>query len=271
MAEIRSAHAQINSSGENLSDRMLAYAMTLALPESFVTIKQTLWLQEPLTSSAVQAAVQAEWTRRLTEEVATANRVLENHAQGNKHNGRAKAREWSKKWCSIHRVSSHNTRDCSLRKFNNNNKQPGHVRVVNSESVEAEEPASTFHAIAATTISSHGDIFIVDSGASHHMVNNKNLLHNYRPPTTVKSVKIGNGAILLVAGQGTMTIGVTILQEVLHVPQLQCNLLAVNKVPSGFHWAFSNTKGELLDSHNQVCLSASFSKGIYSLQSGTIS
>lgn len=266
MAEIRSAHAQINSSGENLSDRMLAYAMTLALPESFITIKQTLWLREPLTSSAVQAAVQAEWTRRSTEEVATANRVVENRSQGNNHNGRAKAREWSEKWCSIHRVSSHNTRDCSLRKSNNNNKQSGHVRVVNCESAETEESASTFHAVAATTISSHGDIFIVDSGASHHMVNNKNLLHNYRPPTTVKSVKIGNGAILLVAGQGTMTIGVTILQEVLHVPQLQCNLLAVNKVPSGFHWAFSNTKGELLDSHNQVCLSAPFSKGAYSLQ-----
>ncbi|OWZ26661.1 hypothetical protein C356_06869, partial [Cryptococcus neoformans c45] len=68
MAEIRSAHAQINSSGENLSDRMLAYAMTLALPESFTTLKQTLWLREPLTSSAVQAAVQAEWTRRSSEE-----------------------------------------------------------------------------------------------------------------------------------------------------------------------------------------------------------
>lgn len=135
MAEIRSAHAQINSSGENLSDGMLVYAhaMTLALPESFTTIKQTLWLQEPLTSSAVQAAVQAEWTMRSTEEVATGNRMLENHSQGNKHNGRAKAREWSEKWCSIHRVSSHNTRDCSLRKFNNNNRQSGQARVVNSE------------------------------------------------------------------------------------------------------------------------------------------
>lgn len=75
MAEIRSAHTQINSGGENLSDQMLAYAMTLALPESFVTIKQTLWLKEPLTSSAVQAAVQAEWTRRTTEESAIAYRV----------------------------------------------------------------------------------------------------------------------------------------------------------------------------------------------------
>ncbi|QPK66925.1 hypothetical protein CNBG_10108 [Cryptococcus deuterogattii R265] len=271
MAEIRSAHAEINSCGENLSDRMLAYAMTLALPESFTTIQQTLWLQEPLTSSAVQAAVQADWTRRLTKEAATANRVRKNHTQGNKHNGRAKTREWSEKWCSIHRVSSHNTRECSLRKFNNSSNQSGQAKAVNSESAKTEEQASTFHAVATITTSVHDNTFIVDSSASHHMVSNKDLLHNYGPPTTVKSVKIGNGAILLVAGQGIMTIGVTNLQEVLHVPQLQCNLLAVNKVPSGFHWAFSNTKGELLDNHNQICLSAPYKKGAYSLQNGIIS
>lgn len=266
MAEIRSAHAQINSSGENLSDRMLAYAMTLALPESFTTVKQTLWLREPLTSSAVQAAVQAEWTRRSSEEVAMANRVQESHTQGNKSNRRAKPREWTEKWCSIHKVPTHNTRDCSLRKFSNNHSQSGQARVGTGESAKAEELASTFHAVAATTTCFHDNSFIVDSGASHHMVSNKGLLHNYGPATIVRSVKIGNGTILPVAGQGTMTIGATTLQQVLHVPQLQCNLLAVNKVPSGFHWAFSSSKGELFDQSNQVCLSAPFKDGAYSLQ-----
>ncbi len=41
LARIRSAHAQINTGGENLSDRMLGYAMTVALKESFAIIKQT--------------------------------------------------------------------------------------------------------------------------------------------------------------------------------------------------------------------------------------
>nr|XP_019014832.1 uncharacterized protein I206_00919 [Kwoniella pini CBS 10737]OCF53613.1 hypothetical protein I206_00919 [Kwoniella pini CBS 10737] len=54
-AQFRSAHAQINSGGESLSDRMLAYAMTLALPDSCSTLKPTLWLREPLTSASVQA------------------------------------------------------------------------------------------------------------------------------------------------------------------------------------------------------------------------
>ena len=36
MAKIRSSHAQISAGGMALSDKMLAYAMTMALPESFV-------------------------------------------------------------------------------------------------------------------------------------------------------------------------------------------------------------------------------------------
>ena len=76
LAEIRSAHAQINSSGtENLSDGMLAYAMTLALPESYDTLKQTLWLRDNLKSADVQAAVNAEWTRRGAAGEASANKV----------------------------------------------------------------------------------------------------------------------------------------------------------------------------------------------------
>lgn len=68
------------------------------------------------------------------------------------------------------------------------------------EFAKAEELASTFHAVAATTTCFHDNTFIVDSGASHHMVSNKDLLRNYWPPTTVRSVKVGNGTILLIAG-----------------------------------------------------------------------
>ena len=56
LARIRSAHAQINTGGENLSDRMLGYAMTVALKESFAIIKQNLWLREPLRSADVAGA-----------------------------------------------------------------------------------------------------------------------------------------------------------------------------------------------------------------------
>ena len=45
---------------------MLAYAMTLALPESYTTVKQNLWLRSPFTSAEIVGVVQAEWARRKT-------------------------------------------------------------------------------------------------------------------------------------------------------------------------------------------------------------
>jgi hypothetical protein len=49
LPRIKSAYAQINAGGENFSDRILAYAMAIALADSFNTMKQALWLQKPLT------------------------------------------------------------------------------------------------------------------------------------------------------------------------------------------------------------------------------
>jgi hypothetical protein len=46
---------------------MLAYAMTIALPESWSTQKQSLWLQEPLKFESVASAIRAEWQRRLLD------------------------------------------------------------------------------------------------------------------------------------------------------------------------------------------------------------
>jgi len=77
LARIRSAHAQINAGGENLSDRMLGYAMTMALPESFAIIKQNLWLRELLRSD-VAGAVQAG-ARRKTNDTTIALFVQRNN------------------------------------------------------------------------------------------------------------------------------------------------------------------------------------------------
>lgn len=137
-----------------------------------------------------------------------------------------------------------------------------------NESPEPEDLGLILNATAAVASTNSEDTFIVDSGASHHMVSNKDLLHDYGPPIVTK-VKIGNGAILPVAGQGVVKFGTTTLQQVLHVPSLQCNLLAVNKIPPKLCWSFSNTEGKLLDqSTNKVHLSAPFKNGAYSLQAG---
>jgi hypothetical protein len=119
MARIRSAHAQINGGGENLSDKMLAFAMTMALPESFATLKQTMWLREPITSAAVAGAVQAEWSRRQTDSgmalLAKYNFKNRNYNPGNNSGINNKPRQLgpdSSAYCDNHKCFGHSTANC---------------------------------------------------------------------------------------------------------------------------------------------------------------
>nr|ODN94921.1 hypothetical protein L204_04261 [Cryptococcus depauperatus CBS 7855] len=113
MAEIRVAHAQINASGEKVSDSVLAHAMLLALPSSYTTVKHILYLEESFTSTVVEAAIQAEWTRRTAEGNAVGIKMQGRAAQRGR---KPPSREWTEKWCSIHRSPTHNTNECSLRR-----------------------------------------------------------------------------------------------------------------------------------------------------------
>ena len=64
---------------------MLAFAMTMALPESYSTLQQTMWMQEHLDSSTVAGAVQAEWARRQTSQ-STALYVKQGYNNNKRYN-----------------------------------------------------------------------------------------------------------------------------------------------------------------------------------------
>jgi hypothetical protein len=67
LARLLSSHVQLASGDEKISDSVLSYAMTSALPESWSTQKQNLCMEFPLTSEKVMAAVRGEWDRRRTD------------------------------------------------------------------------------------------------------------------------------------------------------------------------------------------------------------
>ena len=114
LASIRSAHAQINASSglvssdnsSTLSDEMLAFAMTMALPASYSTLQQTLWLRAPLTSAEVQNAVQAEFSRRKLHNPA----ALVARTSGNKPF--TKKPNDNTKYCNYHKKNGHTTDEC---------------------------------------------------------------------------------------------------------------------------------------------------------------
>ena len=114
MERIRATHSQLNGGGDQLSDQMLAFAMAMALPESFTTLKQSFWLHEPLKSASVAGAVQAEWSRRQTDKQ-TSNVLIakqsSNKLKPRGHSNRNAPKDRSK-WCDYHKQHGHNDSEC---------------------------------------------------------------------------------------------------------------------------------------------------------------
>ena len=71
--------------------------------------------------------------------------------------------------------------------------------------------------------------WIIDSGASNHMTNLPHLFISYTPCFGNKKVRIANRSLFSIAGQGSIRLSDKIvLQSILHVPKLSCNLLSVS-------------------------------------------
>ncbi|GFZ52053.1 hypothetical protein JCM24511_09825 [Saitozyma sp. JCM 24511] len=166
--------------------------MTIALPESWSTQKQSLWLQEPLKSESVASAVHAEWQRRVLESggIGTALKVQGKRPQefnnqrsnsGPNNNPRDFPRN-DNAICDYHGVKGHSTESCVTRKHAEANKAKNkpQAKVAQAEDVPTAQVAkldvnhdsdgSAYITAAVPTIKTVPGIFIIDSGASHHMV-----------------------------------------------------------------------------------------------------
>jgi hypothetical protein len=201
LSKLQSAHSQLNSGGENLSDKMLAYAMTIALPESWSTQKQSLWLHEPLKSDLVASAVHAEWQRRVLESGGTGNalKVQGNRPQQNNNNQRSNSgprKDWPRDdnaFCEYHGVKGHSTESCFTRKRAEANKAKNkpQAKIAQAKDVPTariakldvnhDSDGSAYITAAVPSIrNSVPGIFIIDSGASHHMVTSSALLSDVK-------------------------------------------------------------------------------------------
>lgn len=90
-----------------------------------------------------------------------------------------------------------------------------------------------------TLTASKGEMqpWIVDTEASDHITRNKSLFQNYQADTSNSSVRIADGSYSKVAGTGTSSVRITqnlYLNFVLHVPDLDCNLLSISKLTRDF-------------------------------------
>ena len=93
--------------------------------------------------------------------------------------------------------------------------------------------------------------WVMDSGASQHMTANKHLLTNYKEFDVPETVRLGNGHTVEAYGSGKVKITMrisrnkdisTLLDKVLFVPKLACNLFNVRAVTQkGYIVQFGNS------------------------------
>ncbi|KAE8723356.1 MORC family CW-type zinc finger protein 3 isoform 2 [Hibiscus syriacus] len=79
--------------------------------------------------------------------------------------------------------------------------------------------------------SSKSNPWIIDSGATDHMIGNSSIFSSYFPLSGNLKVKIADGSLTSIAGKGSIIISPSLtLLNVLHVPKLSCNLISVNRI-----------------------------------------
>ncbi|BBN67852.1 hypothetical protein Prudu_208S000200 [Prunus dulcis] len=100
---------------------------------------------------------------------------------------------------------------------------------------QGQAPPSSLTAMTAQSSYSPKQVWIIDTGASHHMVGNASHLHNITSCDVTTNVTVGNGEGLEILNLETTSISCAntrslSLPSVFHVPKLKANLLSVHQL-----------------------------------------
>jgi hypothetical protein len=111
--------------------------------------------------------------------------------------------------------------------------------------------------------------WLIDSGYTNHMTNDKKLFRDLRPIDTTK-VKIGNGDYISVKGKGTITItstaGTKTISDVLYKPEINQNLLSVGQlIEKGFKVIFEDSFCHILDVNSEEILKVRIKEKVFLL------
>ena len=135
-----------------------------------------------------------------------------------------------------------------------------------------EEAMVVSHALSATSKGS----WIVDSGATCHMCNDKELFRELNSLETSQEVSLGDGHVLEATAEGTISLQMLLpdgntkkcsLHNVLYVPKLSHSLLSVSKVSeAGKTTKFNSSGCEILNENNEVIAFATRAGNLFYLE-----
>ena len=173
--------------------------------------------------------------------------------------------------CHYCKKPGHFKRDC--RKFLASQQGKKEAACVAGEKPESDDEAFvTTHALSASSKRN----WIVDSGATCHMSNDKEVFNELKSLDAPQEVTLGDGHALQATAKGTVTLEMLLpdgstkrckLNDVLLVPTLSHSLLSVSKASeAGKVTRFDNSGCEILNERNQVIAFATRVGNLYCLE-----
>jgi hypothetical protein len=104
--------------------------------------------------------------------------------------------------------------------------------------------------------------FVIDSGATDHMVRNQGILSSYEQFAVPRKVKLGNDGVCLAYGQGNLAIDCYVdegkknrldIHKAIYVPDLRCNMLSVKSIGDhGNSVVFKNNRAKILTADGKL-------------------
>lgn len=260
LAELTNWFQKLTDLGDQLVDSWKIAMILSSLPESYDGLVTALEArsEEDLTLSLVLSKLTAEYQRRSEKNGDTVT-VL-------------KTAEKKELFCHFCKKKNHLKKDCRKLKQQKNkqqSKQPNDKKEASNSIQESNEQLFSLSA------SNNNNDWLLDSGATSHVVNNANLLSNINTQQSSK-IDVANGDKETVHGKGTCFIPFvnnkgdvtkTTLTDVLYAPQITGNMLSVSKLcAADYKVCFTKSACEIYDNNNKQVATADEINGLYKLR-----
>jgi transposase InsO family protein len=212
----------IQATGETIEESFLCEVLLDALPESLQVFSYCLRMQkESLKLDILKTQLRQEALRRQVHSESNTTALFTKGRPPNKKKDKKDDK------CNYCGKLGHWERECRRKMAESGKGQP--PRNLNPKKFNiARENIQ----MLLTQSTEKGSLWIVDSGASHHATNNKNLLENYQT-IEPQSIQVANNATLDAIGIGevrgfTFSGTEVMINNVLYVPRLCNNLFSVS-------------------------------------------
>lgn len=263
LSRINAAFTECAQAGHlALDDRLLAAAMLKALPASYCIICQSEYAKPTLVSTSVAASICVEWDRQVssgavipTNDSASAGLVARPQYP-------QQPRPDPKSYCPIHKSNSHPLSKCqvALQVF-----QPAAVTQPPAKAniaMTVEPYIASALRMSPTVYRCDG--YYVDLGATEHIASDDYRFLEMQP--CMRPISTANDQIHYTTHVGKVQLADGfVLDDVLLVPSLKCNLISVNRLfAAGFKVIFSETDVGIWD-NTKLLVKAPFANGLYTI------